>query len=125
VSDVSATDTTTEPRHPPVTFEEPAVPATGPEPAPVAPRRRRSVAVPVWLLVVALGAIVVVGAFFVGRSTADTTEGPDTLADAVQQTARGDMPMGNFDTDALIQALRQNPELNLGILGDLLERGSR
>lgn len=80
---------------------------------------RRSVDVPVWLLVVAAGVLLVVGAFLVGRATAPDSE-PGTLAEAVEETARGEMEVGDFDLRALIAAIRANEDLDLGILGDLL-----
>ena len=70
----------------------------------------------------ALGIVVlVVGAFFVGRSTAPETSGPKTLADAVEQTASGDMEVGNFNAADLIAALQQNDDLNLGSIGGILD----
>lgn len=75
-----------------------------------------------WLLAVVLGVVLVGGAFFVGRATAPTTEhtGPTTLAEAVEQTAAGKMEVGSFDARTLLQALSQNPDLDLGPLGDLI-----
>jgi hypothetical protein len=95
-------------------------PASDPAPAP-SKSGHRLVQVPVWLLAVLGVLVLVVGAFFVGRSTADTTSGPDTLADAVEQTARGDMEVGDFDTTSLITALQQNEDLDLGVIGRILE----
>jgi hypothetical protein len=97
---------------------EPVVPAS---PAPSA--KHRSVQVPVWLLVFLAAGILVVGAFFVGRETAPESgsdAGPSTLAEAVEQTASGEMEVGDFDVRALIQALGQNPDFDLGDLGDLI-----
>lgn len=93
---------------------------------PPAPRRR-SVQVPVWLLVVVLAVIVVAGAFFLGRATADTSgdDGPDTLAEAAEMTARGDMELGDFDLPTLLDALRNNEGLDLGAILDLLEDQGR
>jgi hypothetical protein len=109
------------------TAVEAPTPAPAPDPvaAPAAsPRPKRgSVQVPVWLLAV-LGVLVIgVGAFFVGRETASSssgTSGPDTLAEAVEMTARGDMEMGDFDVATLLEALRENDELDLGVLEDLI-----
>jgi hypothetical protein len=109
------------------TAVEAPIPAPTPEPVagPAAspPPKRGSVQVPVWLLVV-LGLLVIgVGAFFVGRETASSssgTSGPDTLAEAVEMTARGDMEMGDFDVATLLEALRENDELDLGVLEDLI-----
>jgi len=72
-----------------------------------------------WLLALLGVAVLVVGAFFVGRSTAPETSGPSTLAEAVEQTARGDMPVGDFNLQSLISALQQNGNLNFN-LGDIL-----
>jgi len=63
-----------------------------------------------------------VGAFFVGRSTAPDSgdSGPKTLAEAVEMTAAGDMEVGDFNARDLLQALRQNNDLDLGTIGDLI-----
>lgn len=98
----------------------PVATAAGVPPAATPPRDRRTVQVPVWALVLVLGLAVAVGAFFLGRATADPTSGPATLSEAVEMTARGDMEVGDFDARRLLDALRQNPNLDLGILGDLL-----
>lgn len=103
----------------------PAVPpvADAPVPAATPSGGHRKVAVPMWLLAV-LGVIVIaVGAFFVGRSTAPETSGPKTLADAVEQTAKGDMEVGEFDVRELISALQENGDLNLGSIADLILDG--
>jgi hypothetical protein len=85
-------------------------------------KTRRSVQVPVWLLVVLTIVVVGVGAFVVGRETAPDSgdAGPKTLAQAVEQTAAGDMEVGDFDVRTLLQALSQNRNLDLGALGDLI-----
>jgi hypothetical protein len=74
----------------------------------------------VWLLAIVGAAVLVVGAFFVGRETAPETSGPSTLAEAVEETARGDMPVGEFDVQDLLAALQQNGNFNLN-LGDILD----
>jgi hypothetical protein len=91
------------------------------QPAPTQKAGNRQVQVPVWLLALLGVLVLVVGAFFVGRSSADTTSGPDTLADAVEQTASGQMDVGDFDASRLIAALQQNEELDLGVIGHILE----
>jgi hypothetical protein len=82
--------------------------------------------VPLWLLAVLGVVVLAVGAFFVGRSTAPETSGPKTLAEAVEQTASGEMEVGEFNATDLIAALQQNGDLNIGsileILGGLSNR---
>ena len=103
----------------------PAVPpvAEPPTPAPAPSGGHRKVAVPMWLLAVVGVLVIGVGAFFIGRSTAPETSGPKTLADAVEQTAKGDMEVGEFDVRELISALQQNGDLNLGSIADLILGG--
>ena len=96
--------------------EAPTAPAAT---ASEAPKARRTVTMPVWVLGLLAVVVLVVGAFFVGRGTADKTEGPKTLSDVVQESARGDLPVGQFDANQLIEALRQNPNLG-NALGNLL-----
>jgi hypothetical protein len=74
-----------------------------------------------WLLGLLAVGVVVVGAFFVGRQTAPKTDGPKTLSDAVEQTAKGDMPVGHLDVQDVISALQQNGNLNFN-LGDILNQ---
>ena len=74
-----------------------------------------------WLLGFLAVGVLVVGAFFVGRQTAPETSGPKTLSDAVEQTAKGDMPVGDFNLQDLIAALRQNGNLSFN-LGDILNQ---
>ena len=74
-----------------------------------------------WVLAALGVAVLVVGAFFVGRETAPEASGPETLADAVEQTARGDMEVGDFSVGDLLDALQENDGFSLGGLGDLLE----
>jgi hypothetical protein len=112
---------------PAATVEPPApAPASAPAvetPAPVpSATKRGAVQVPVWLLVVVAIVVVGVGAFFVGRSTAPDSgdSGPKTLAEAVEMTAAGDMEVGDFNARDLLQALRQNNDLDLGTIGDLI-----
>jgi hypothetical protein len=75
-----------------------------------------------WILGLLAAVVLVVGAFFVGRETApeSSASGPTTLAEAVEETARGEMPVGDFDVADLIAALRQNGNFNLD-LNDLLD----
>jgi hypothetical protein len=116
--DADAPATTTAEAAPPAPPEQP------PAPVPAAPAEkpgRRAVAVPMWLLGLLAVAVLVVGAFFVGRETAPKSEGPKTLSDAVEQTAKGDMPVGDFNLQDLIAALQQNGNLNLN-LGDILNQ---
>ena len=112
-----------------------ASPAADPAPAVEAPAAaapapvkepKRTVQVPVWALVAVVAVVLVAGAFFVGRSTASSSSdsGPKTLADAVEMTASGEMEVGDFDARTLIQALSQNPNLDLGTLGDLILGGN-
>jgi hypothetical protein len=110
----------------PADVAPPAPPVEPPAPVPAAPAAkpaRRSVQMPMWLLAILGVAVLVVGAFFVGRATApdSSSSGPSTLAEAVEQTARGDMPVGDFDFQDLIAALRQNGNLNFN-LGDILDQ---
>jgi hypothetical protein len=74
-----------------------------------------------WLLAILGVGVLVVGAFFVGRQTAPETSGPKTLAEAVEETARGDMPVGDFNLQDLVAALQQNGNLNVN-LGDILDQ---
>ena len=110
----------------PAATVEPPAPASAPAvetPAPVpSATKRGAVQVPVWLLVVVAIVVVGVGAFFVGRSTAPDSgdSGPKTLAEAVEMTAAGDMEVGDFNARDLLQALRQNNDLDLGTIGDLI-----
>ena len=101
----------------------PAPPDEPPAPVPAAPaaKPRRSVAVPMWLLGLVAVGVLVVGAFFVGRESAPKTEGPKTLAEAAEQTAKGDMPVGDFNVQDLIAALQQNGNLNFN-LGEILNQ---
>lgn len=67
------------------------------------------------ILVLVLGA----GAgFLLGRSTADS--GPTTLAAAVDQTVKGDLPAGDLSLDQLLQAAGQRLGSGDGGLGGLL-----
>ncbi len=69
----------------------------------------------VGILVLVLGA----GAgFLLGRSTADS--GPTTLAAAVDQTVKGDLPAGDLSLDQLLGAARQRLGSGDGGLGGLL-----
>ncbi len=110
---------------PPVAAPAPARPGRRGAAAPVK-EPKRTVQVPVWALVAVVAVVLVAGAFFVGRSTASSSSdsGPKTLADAVEMTASGEMEVGDFDARTLIQALSQNPNLDLGTLGDLILGGN-
>jgi hypothetical protein len=102
----------------------PAPPEQPPAPVPAAPAAqpsKRSVHVPVWLLAILGVAVLVVGAFFVGRESAPEKSGPTTLAQAVEETARGDMPVGDFNFPDLVAALQQNGNFNFN-LGDILDQ---
>ena len=103
----------------------PAPPAEPPAPVPAAPAAQpppRSVHVPMWILGALAVVVLVVGAFFVGRESApeSSPSGPTTLAEAVEDTARGEMSVGEFDVQDLIAALQQNGNLSLD-LNDLLD----
>jgi membrane-associated protease RseP (regulator of RpoE activity) len=50
-----------------------------------------------------------VGAYFVGRSSVD--QGPSSLADAVHQTAKGDLPVGNLSLNDVTSALGKNASI--------------
>jgi len=64
-----------------------------------------------------LAVVLVVGAFFVGRTTAPKSDsGPKTLAEAVEMTASGKMDVGDFSAQRLLQALSQNGNFDLGSL---------
>lgn len=110
----------TAPAPPPSPAAAPRVAAASPPVTGAAARQGRSVQIPIWVLVLLLGLALVVGAFLLGRTTADSSSGPATLAEAVEMTARGDMELGDFDARRLLDALRENPDLDLGILGELL-----
>ncbi len=110
---------------PPVTESE-SPPAVGPvsPPASASPpptREHRSVQVPMWFLAVLGVVVLMVGSFFLGRATAPEDAGPSSLADAVEETARGELELGEFDARALLDALQQNEQFDLGFLGGLLE----
>jgi hypothetical protein len=80
----------------------------------------------VWLLVVLAVGVVAVGAFFVGRETAPESEsGAQTLAQAVELTASGEMDLGDFELAALLDAIGRNRDFDLGDLGDLILGGGR
>jgi PDZ domain len=101
--------------------EPPAAPPTepvAPVPAGASSGRRWSVkqGVLVGLLVLVLG---LGGGFAIGRATADS--GPSSLADAVHESANGDLPLGN--TNGSLSDLLQQLERNGGLqraLRDLL-----
>ncbi|MET0420633.1 MAG: PDZ domain-containing protein [Acidimicrobiia bacterium] len=57
--------------------------------------------------------VLVVGAYFVGRSSVD--QGPASLSEAAQQTAKGELPVGDVSLSALAEALGDSK-------GDLLEQ---
>lgn len=91
---------------------------SAPDPVGAPARARRTVLVPVWVLVVGMAVVLAVGAFLVGRATAPSGDsGPKTLAEAVEQTASGELAVGEFDTATLLEALSQNQDLDLGPLG--------
>jgi hypothetical protein len=105
---------------PPADAAPPAPPEQPPAPVPAAPaakRPRRAVHVPMWLLALLAVGGLVVGAFFVGRETAPdaSSSGPTTLAEAVADTAAGDMPVGDFNLQDLVAALQQNGSLNFDL----------
>jgi hypothetical protein len=113
----TGTPATTAEAAPPAPPEQPPAPVPA---APAAQPSRKSVAIPMWLLGIVAVAVLVVGAFFVGRQTAPETSGPTTLAQAVEETASGDMPVGDFNLQDLVAALQQNGNLNFD-LGDILD----
>jgi membrane-associated protease RseP (regulator of RpoE activity) len=61
-------------------------------------------------VVVVIGLLV--GAYFVGRSSVD--EGPASLAEAAQQTAKGDLPVGDLSLGDITSALGKNGNDILG-----------
>jgi membrane-associated protease RseP (regulator of RpoE activity) len=77
--------------------------------------RGRVLAVGVLVLVLGAGA-----GFLLGRSTADS--GPTTLAAAVDQTVKGDLPAGDLSLDQLLGAAGQRLGGADGGLGGLLGR---
>ena len=103
--------------------EPPAAPPTAPVAAapaePPSERRwsmKQGVLIGLLVLVLGLG-----GGFAIGRATSDS--GPSTLADAVHDTANGDLPLGN--TNGSLSQLLQQLERNGGLqraLQDLLGR---
>ena len=103
--------------------EPPAAPPTAPVAAAPAepPSERRwstkhGVLIGLLVLVLGLG-----GGFAIGRATSDS--GPSSLADAVHDTANGDLPLGN--TNGSLSQLLQQLERNGGLqraLQDLLGR---
>jgi hypothetical protein len=108
----------------PATSEAAVAPAASEAAAP--PKAKKTVQVPVWVLVGVVAAVFVVGAFFLGRTTApESDSGPKTLSDAVEMTASGDMEVGDFNARRLLEALSRNDQLDLGLLGDLLSGGGR
>jgi hypothetical protein len=127
VSDAPMTDPTAETAPTEETSVDPTLRDTPAVPASTSSdRAKRSVAVPVWLLALLGVAVLVVGAFFVGRSTANETSGtsgPKTLSAAVEESARGELPVGEFDANQLLDAIRQNPNLAQELLGYLLGNG--
>ena len=106
--------------------EPPAAPPTAPAAAapaePPSGRRwsmKQGVLIGLLVLVLGLG-----GGFAIGRATADS--GPSSLADAVHDTANGDLPLGN--TNGSLSELLQQLERNGGLqraLQDLLGRLGR
>lgn len=66
----------------------------------------------IWGAAAIVVAGLLVGAYFVGRSSVD--EGPQSLADAAQQTAKGDLPVGDLSISDITGALGKNAD---GILG--------
>ena len=54
----------------------------------------------------------VAGAYFVGRSSVN--EGPTSLAEAAQQTAKGDLPVGDLSVSDITGALGKNGSSILG-----------
>lgn len=65
------------------------------------------------VLVLVLG---IGGGFLIGRATAPD-EGPSSLADAVSQTAKGELPVGQLDLQELLQSIGKE---NGGALGQIL-----
>jgi hypothetical protein len=109
--------------------EPPAAPPTPPVAAapaePPSGRRwstKQGVLVALLVLVLGLG-----GGFAIGRATADS--GPSSLADAVHDTANGDLPLGNTNgsLSELLQQLERNGGLQRALqdlLGQLGRNGS-
>ena len=94
------------PGEPPTAFATP-----GPAPVPSEPSDskwsvRKALLIAALVLVLGLG-----GGFALGRATDDS--GPSSLADAVHQTANGDLPLG--DTNGSLQQLLQELNRNGGL----------
>lgn len=99
------------------------------EPAPGTPDGGGGSRQPFWdtgrVIVVGILVLVLGGGagFLIGRSTADS--GPTTLAAAVDQTAKGDLPTGDLSLDQILGAARGKLGKNGGdLLGGLLGGGS-
>jgi hypothetical protein len=76
---------------------------------------------PRWVVALVLVLVLGVGGgFLLGRATAPD-EGPSSLADAVSQTAKGDLPVGQLNLQELLQSLGKQKG---GSLGQILGGGS-
>jgi membrane-associated protease RseP (regulator of RpoE activity) len=76
---------------------------------------------PRWVVALVLVLVLGVGGgFLLGRATAPD-DGPSSLADAVSQTAKGDLPVGQLDLQELLQSIGKQKG---GALGQILGGGS-
>jgi membrane-associated protease RseP (regulator of RpoE activity) len=72
---------------------------------------------PRWVVALVLVLVLGIGGgFLIGRATAPD-EGPATLADAVSETAKGDLPVGQLDLQELLQSIGKEKG---GALGQIL-----
>jgi hypothetical protein len=94
------------PGEPPTAFAMPGPAAAPSEPSGSKWSVRKALLIAALVLVLGLG-----GGFALGRATDDS--GPSSLADAVHQTANGDLPLG--DTNGSLQRLLQELNRNGGL----------
>ncbi|MFN8026576.1 MAG: PDZ domain-containing protein [Acidimicrobiia bacterium] len=96
-------------------------PATPPASAPAEQVPSKAPSGPRWAVVAVLALVLGIGGgFLLGRATAPD-EGPTSLADAVSETAKGDLPVGQLDLQELIQSIGKQKG---GALGQILGGGS-
>jgi len=84
------------------------------------PHAKDSKAGPRWAVALVLVLVLGVGGgFLIGRATAPDS-GPQSLSDAVSQTAKGDLPVGQLDLQELLQSIGKQKG---GALGQILGGG--
>lgn len=113
----------TEPTMPSETAQPPSETAQPPsaEAQPPSEEAQHSRSGPRWAVALVLVLILGIGGgFLIGRATAPD-EGPTSLAGAVSQTAKGDLPVGQLDLQELLQSIGQAKG---GALGQILGGGS-